>query len=73
MRGWDIDSRRGKNQSIAVMEYGFMVLERKIVRIGKIQMDMGIQLAAFGDVGTAWNESQGFRIILLPVEELACA
>lgn len=61
VRGWDIDSRRGKNQSIAVMEYGFMVLERKIVRVGKIQMDMGIQLAVFGDVGTAWNESQGYQ------------
>jgi len=61
VRGWDLDSRHGKNQSIAVIEYGFMVLERKIVRIWKIQMDIGIQLALFGDVGTAWNDKQGYQ------------
>jgi len=57
VRGWKLDSRRGKNQMLTVLEYGFMVLERKIVRISKIQMDIGIQLAAFADVGSAWDEA----------------
>ena len=65
VRGWELGSRRGKNQMLSVFEYGFMVLERKIVRIWKIQMDIGLQLAAFADVGSAWDDANEWESNLI--------
>jgi len=55
VRGWTFGARVGRNQNIATIEYGYLLLEPKLVEIAFIKMDMGLQLAAFWDGGTAWN------------------
>lgn len=55
VRGWTYGARVGKDQSLATTEYRFLLLEPKLVQIAFIKMDMGLQLAVFGDAGWAWN------------------
>ncbi|MFV1979989.1 MAG: BamA/TamA family outer membrane protein [Rhodothermia bacterium] len=55
VRGWTFDARKGKNQAIGTLEYRFLALEAQLVQLAFLKMDMGIQLAAFWDAGTAWS------------------
>jgi len=58
VRGWTFGARVGKNQLINTFEYRYLLLAPKLVQIWFIKMDMGLQLAAFFDNGTAWNEGR---------------
>jgi outer membrane protein assembly factor BamA len=58
VRGWTYGARVGKDQSIATIEYRFLLLDPKLVQFRYLKMDMGIQLAAFVDAGTAWNTEE---------------
>ena len=60
VRGWDFNSRRGKNQFINSLEYRYTALETRPFRVLGISLYAGLALAVFGDAGTAWTESDGF-------------
>ncbi len=62
VRGWELDSRRGKNQFINTAEYRITLVEPKVLSpIGGLSLDVGLQLAFFGDVAVAWNTSDEFK------------
>ncbi|MFQ5638154.1 MAG: BamA/TamA family outer membrane protein [bacterium] len=62
VRGWKINSRGGgKNQFINTAEYRFTFIEPKLLSLFGITLDVGLQLALFGDVGIAWNNSDQFK------------
>ncbi|MDX1393028.1 MAG: BamA/TamA family outer membrane protein [Gemmatimonadota bacterium] len=61
VRGWSLGSREGKNQLLGTAEYWFNVVPLEAYRIWFIRFAMGLQIAAFADVGTAWNTSSQFR------------
>ena len=46
----------GKNQLIATAEYQHLVLDIREVFISKFSFTVGLEVAAFVDVGVAWNE-----------------
>ena len=60
VRGWEFNSRRGKNQFINSLEYRYTALETRPFRVWGISLYAGVALAVFGDAGTAWTESDGF-------------
>ena len=60
VRGWDFNSRRGKNQFINSLEYRYTALETRPFRVLGISLYAGLALAVFGDAGTVWTESDGF-------------
>ena len=55
VRGWTFDARKGKNQAIGSVEYRFLAIEPQLFQLAFLKMDVGMQLAAFWDAGTAWN------------------
>ena len=55
VRGWNFGARVGKNQTIGTFEYRYMLVEPKLIQLWFLKMDLGIQLAAFVDAGTAYN------------------
>lgn len=61
VRGWRFNQRIGKNQLINTLEYRYLLVEPKILRFWFFEMDIGVQLTAFWDSGTAWNTEEGFR------------
>lgn len=61
IRGWENGSRAGKNQWITTVEYWWNLLPRSDFRLGFIRWSAGLQLAAFADVGTAWDDGGEFR------------
>jgi outer membrane protein insertion porin family len=63
IRGWSLDSRRGKNQFINTLEYRFNILEPKdfTLPLG-INYSMGLQVAIIGDFGIAWDKSRQFAM-----------
>ena len=60
VRGWDFNSRRGKNQFINALEYRYTAVETRAFRVLGVSLYAGLALAVFGDAGTAWSESAGF-------------
>ncbi len=62
IRGWSLDARSGKNQLINTVEYRYQLLERRPVGLGFFKIYLGLQLAAFGDLGHAWNASRELAI-----------
>jgi outer membrane protein assembly factor BamA len=60
VRGWGFNARRGKNQFISSMEYRYTAVETRAFRVFGLNLYTGLALAAFGDAGTAWNESDNF-------------
>ena len=60
IRGWDLNARRGKNQMINTLEYRFEILKQRSFRVFGIGLYTGIHIAAFGDIGTAWDDSGEF-------------
>jgi len=60
VRGWPLGSRVGKNQWLNTAEYWFRAFDDKRFRFWFIKWRMGLQLALFGDVGTAWSTSTEF-------------
>lgn len=61
VRGWELDSRRGKNEWLSTAEYRVTVLDPRLLTLPfGLAFDIGLQLAAFGDLGIAWNDSEQF-------------
>jgi outer membrane protein assembly factor BamA len=60
IRGWSLDSRRGKNQFINTFEYRYMLMKPRSIRIKGFSVYLGMQLAAFADLGAAWSDSGDF-------------
>ena len=60
VRGWPLGARVGQNQWLNTVEYWFLLTEEKAFRFWFIKWRMGMQLAAFGDVGTAWSTGPEF-------------
>ena len=61
VRGWDIDARRGKNQYLGTAEYRYTLVKPRVLTFPfGLAFDIGLQLALFGDVGTAWYASEEF-------------
>ena len=60
VRGWEIDGRQGNNQFITTLEYRFELLPPRSFRVYKYGIYAGMQLVAFGDLGTAWYQGSDF-------------
>ena len=65
IRGYDIDKLGrelfGRNQSIATMEYQYVLVPMHEHFLGKWSYSAGIEAAAFVDWGIAWNGSDEFE------------
>lgn len=61
VRGWDINARQGKNQWINTAEYRVTLMEPKMFSLLGLTADIGFQIALFGDLGIAWNNSDEFK------------
>ena len=61
VRGWPLDSKRGKNQFLNTVEYRYSLMDTMDFKIKGISAYVGLQLAAFVDAGIAWDESSQFK------------
>jgi len=50
----------GKNQFLYTLEYRYLLSPLKAYKIIKWNVTLGLELAAFGDVGIAWSTSEEF-------------
>ncbi len=57
VRGWDLDAASGKNEHLSTAEYRYTLLEPRDFTVFGASFYAGIQLAAFTDVGIAWNDA----------------
>jgi outer membrane protein assembly factor BamA len=60
VRGHGFGARRGKNQLISTLEYRYSILPTRSLKVGGGNFYAGLAFAAFGDVGSAWSDSDGF-------------
>ena len=60
VRGWDLNARSGKNQFINSVEYRYEILHPRSFRVFGLRLYGGAHLAAFGDLGTAWDRGDDF-------------
>ena len=61
IRGWDLGSRTGKHQLINTIEYRYTLLKPRPISYFGLSMRIGMHIAAFADVGTAWSLDEDFR------------
>lgn len=61
VRGWPLDSRNGQNQWLNTVEYWWKLIPRTAYQVWFIKWSMGLQLAAFADLGTAWNAAEEYE------------
>jgi len=59
VRGWELGSRRGRNQVIGTLEYAYVAMPVRPFSVAGINLYAGLQVAAFADLGLAWNDAQG--------------
>lgn len=62
IRGWPLDARAGKHQSINTAEYRYLLTEPRPFSLSFFTAYIGLQLAAFGDFGHAWSEPSDFAL-----------
>ena len=60
IRGFELDSRSGKNQFINTAEYRFMLVEPRPISLSFFRAYIGVQLASFVDLGHAWDLGHEF-------------
>ena len=60
VRGWKKGARRGNNQFLNTLEYRFELFRPRSFRIHSFGFYAGLQLVAFGDLGTAWDQGSEF-------------
>jgi outer membrane protein assembly factor BamA len=61
VRGWsDLNAREGKNQFINTVEYRYDLFKPRPFRVFGANLYGGLKLAAFGDIGTVWNDGDRF-------------
>ena len=56
VRGWGLGSRLGRNQVIGTGEYVFVARKVAPFSVAGVHAYAGVQVAAFADVGAAWND-----------------
>jgi outer membrane protein assembly factor BamA len=61
IRGWHLGSKTGKNQFINTLEYRYMLIEPRLISYFGVNLRVGMHIAAFADVGTAWSAEEDFR------------
>ncbi len=61
MRGWELGSREGKHQFLNTIEYWYVLMRHKRCKAWFFRWAMGLQLGAFGDIGTAWSTDEQFH------------
>jgi outer membrane protein assembly factor BamA len=61
VRGWPLGSRSGKDQWINTVEYWWTVVPESAYKLYFLKWSMGLQLAAFADVATAWDNRDEFN------------
>ncbi len=61
IRGWELGSTSGKNQFINTIEYRYDLMVPKAWSVFGVHFYTGLQIALFGDLGIAWEDSQGNR------------
>jgi outer membrane protein assembly factor BamA len=61
VRGWELGSRRGRNQFISSAEYTFVMHPVSPFSVAGFNLYAGIQAAAFADLGLAWNDAADFE------------
>ncbi len=61
VRGWHFDSQHGKNQFLNTIEYRYTLLEPGPLAVKGLNLKLGVQLAAFGDLGVAWNHGNELK------------
>ncbi len=61
VRGWEVGSRGGgKNQFVNTAEYRVTVIKPRLLNLFVLSVDVGLELAAFGDLGIVWNDNDQF-------------
>ena len=61
IRGWSNESREGRSQWINTAEYWWNLVPRSDFRLWFLRWSVGLQLAAFVDVGTVWDDQREFH------------
>jgi outer membrane protein assembly factor BamA len=60
VRGWDVGSRRGRNQFIGTLEYSYVVKPVTAFSVAGLNLYAGVQLVGFADLGLAWDDGDDF-------------
>ena len=61
IRGWDLGSRRGRNQFIGTLEYTYVARPVSAFTVAGVNLYVGLQLVGFADLGLTWTNSDDFR------------
>lgn len=66
VRGYELEELGkeifGKNQFLYTLEYRYLAMPIRPVKILKWTFSLGLELAAFGDAGVAWSDPEDFNI-----------
>jgi len=57
VRGWSLGSRTARNQFIGTLEYTYVLQPVRSFSVAGLNLYWGLQLAGFGDLGLAWNDT----------------
>ncbi len=60
LRGWKPDARQGNNQWLNTLEYRYELIPPRSFKVSRFGFYLGVQLAVFGDLGTAWDRGADF-------------
>jgi outer membrane protein insertion porin family len=60
LRGWQSNARQGNNQFLNTVEYRYEAMSPRSFRVHGFGFYIGIQLAAFADLSTAWDRGSEF-------------
>jgi outer membrane protein assembly factor BamA len=66
IRGYSIEDLGtrlyGKNQLIGTVEHAWTVVPPRLFRLSRLHLRLGVEVAAFFDAGTAWNEGRDLTL-----------
>jgi outer membrane protein insertion porin family len=60
VRGWKPNARQGNNQFLNTLEYRYELMAPKSFRVRGFGFYIGVNLAAFADLGTSWDRGSEF-------------
>ena len=60
VRGFDDNARTGKNKFLNTIEYRYELVPPKTFQVFNFGFYLGLQLAGFADLGTAWTPASDF-------------
>ena len=61
VRGWELGSKTGKNQFLNTVEYRYSLMKPKGFSFLGFRLPIGLQIAVFADLGSAWNRKDEFN------------